>query len=95
MASGRRLALWQPLTLGAALGLLAPACGASNGHGHGVAHEQRAPLTDRDPTPHQPLPGNTGQAGNQLNNRANTTQNQQRTTGGNTGFGGSTSRTGR
>ena len=38
---------------------------------------------------------NTGQAGNQLNNRANTTQNQQRTTGGNTGFGGSTSRTGR
>lgn len=63
MASGRRLALWQPLTLGAALGLLAPACGASNGHGHSVAHEQRAPLTDRDPTPHQPLPGNTGQAG--------------------------------
>ncbi len=56
MGSVSRVAL--PLTL--ALALSSPACGASHGS---VAPGAHAPLTDRDPAPHQPLPSSTEQAG--------------------------------
>lgn len=57
MGSGSRVGL--PLAL--ALALSSPACGASRGHGGEVAPVTRAPLTDRDPAPHQPLPSGATQ----------------------------------